>query len=69
MMFIGLTLNCASPLFGDFSKKLLIRYRKEEQALVNEGMKNIATGANPIIEKAADTAVEALEAISQPEMY
>ena len=41
------------------------------QALVNEGMKNIAAGANPIIvrkgmKKAADTAMEALEAMSQP---
>ncbi|MGN0414244.1 MAG: chaperonin GroEL [Agathobacter sp.] len=41
------------------------------QALVNEGMKNIEAGANPIIvrrgmKKAADTAVEALLAMSKP---
>lgn len=41
------------------------------QAMVNEGMKNIAAGANPIIlrkgmKKAADAAVEAIEAMSRP---
>lgn len=41
------------------------------QALVNEGMKNIAAGANPIIlrkgmKKAADTAIDALEEMSKP---
>ena len=41
------------------------------QALVNEGMKNIAAGANPIVlrkgmRKASDAAVEALEAMSHP---
>ena len=41
------------------------------QALVNEGMKNIAAGANPIVlrkgmKKASDAAVEALEAMSHP---
>lgn len=41
------------------------------QALVNQGMKNIAAGANPIIlrkgmKKAADTAISALEDMSQP---
>ena len=41
------------------------------QALINEGMKNIAAGANPIIvrkgmKKAADAAVDALEEMSQP---
>ena len=41
------------------------------QALVNQGMKNIAAGANPIIlrkgmKKASDAAVEALEEMSQP---
>lgn len=41
------------------------------QALVNEGMKNIEAGANPIIlrrgmKKAADTAVDALLAMSKP---
>lgn len=41
------------------------------QALVNEGMKNIAAGANPIIlrkgmKKAADVAIEALEEMSKP---
>lgn len=41
------------------------------QALVKEGMKNIAAGANPIIvrkgmKKATDTAVQALEEMSQP---
>ncbi|MDY2626884.1 MAG: chaperonin GroEL [Lachnospiraceae bacterium] len=41
------------------------------QALVNQGMKNIAAGANPIIlrkgmKKAADTAVSALEDMSRP---
>ena len=41
------------------------------QALVNEGMKNIAAGANPIVlrkgmRKASDVAVEALEAMSHP---
>lgn len=41
------------------------------QALVNEGMKNIAAGANPIIlrkgmKKAADTAIDALEKMSKP---
>ncbi|MCI7792149.1 MAG: chaperonin GroEL [Lachnospiraceae bacterium] len=41
------------------------------QALVNEGMKNIAAGANPIIlrkgmKKASDAAIEALEEMSKP---
>ena len=41
------------------------------QAVVKEGMKNIAAGANPIIlrkgmKKATDQAVEALEEMSQP---
>lgn len=41
------------------------------QALVKEGMKNIAAGANPIIlrkgmKKAADQAIEALEEMSRP---
>ena len=41
------------------------------QALVNEGMKNIAAGANPIIlrkgmKKAADIAIDALEKMSKP---
>ncbi|MDD6334006.1 MAG: chaperonin GroEL [Clostridia bacterium] len=41
------------------------------QALVNEGMKNIAAGANPIVlrkgmKKAADTAISAIEDMSQP---
>ncbi|MCI7813065.1 MAG: chaperonin GroEL [Lachnospiraceae bacterium] len=41
------------------------------QALVNEGMKNIAAGANPIVlrkgmKKACDAAVDALEEMSQP---
>ncbi len=41
------------------------------QALVNEGMKNIAAGANPIIlrkgmKKAVDAAVQSLEEMSQP---
>ena len=41
------------------------------QALVNEGMKNIAAGANPIIlrkgmKKAADAAVDALAVMSKP---
>ena len=41
------------------------------QALVNEGMKNIAAGANPIIlrkgmKKAADTAIDALVDMSKP---
>lgn len=41
------------------------------QALVNQGMKNIAAGANPIIlrkgmKKACDTAINALEKMSQP---
>ena len=41
------------------------------QALVNEGMKNIAAGANPIVlrkgmKKACSAAVEALEAMGQP---
>lgn len=41
------------------------------QALVNEGMKNIAAGANPIIlrkgmKKSCSAAVEALEAMGQP---
>lgn len=41
------------------------------QALVNEGMKNIAAGANPIIQrkgmkKAADTAIDALVVMSRP---
>ena len=40
------------------------------QAMVNEGMKNLAAGANPIVlrkgmRKATDTAVEALRAMSQ----
>lgn len=41
------------------------------QALINEGMKNIAAGANPIIlrkgmKKASDAAISALEDMSQP---
>ena len=41
------------------------------QALVNEGMRNIAAGANPIIlrkgmKKASDAAVAALEEMGQP---
>lgn len=41
------------------------------QALVNEGMKNIAAGANPIIlrkgmKKACETAIDSLEEMSQP---
>lgn len=41
------------------------------QALVNEGMKNVAAGANPIIlrrgmKKASDAAVQALEEMSRP---
>jgi chaperonin GroEL len=41
------------------------------QAMINEGMKNIAAGANAIIlrkgmKRAADTAVDALEKMSQP---
>lgn len=41
------------------------------QALVNEGMKNIAAGANPIIlrkgmKKACDAAIGALDEMSQP---
>lgn len=41
------------------------------QAIVNEGMRNLAAGANPIIlrkgmKKACDVAVEALEEMSQP---
>ena len=41
------------------------------QALVNEGMKNIAAGANPIIlrkgmKKATDIAIDALESMSKP---
>ncbi|MCD8053374.1 MAG: chaperonin GroEL [Lachnospiraceae bacterium] len=41
------------------------------QAMVNEGMKNLAAGANPIIlrkgmKKATDTAVEAISRMSQP---
>ena len=41
------------------------------QALVNEGMKNIAAGANPIIlrkgmKKASDAAITAIEEMSQP---
>ncbi|MDD7388053.1 MAG: chaperonin GroEL [Lachnospiraceae bacterium] len=41
------------------------------QALVNEGMKNIAAGANPIIlrkgmKKACEAAIESLEEMSQP---
>ncbi|MCD8118727.1 MAG: chaperonin GroEL [Lachnospiraceae bacterium] len=41
------------------------------QAMVNEGMKNIAAGANPIIlrkgmKKAVDTAVDAISAMSKP---
>lgn len=41
------------------------------QALINEGMKNVTAGANPIIlrkgmKKAADTAVSALEKMSHP---
>ena len=41
------------------------------QALINEGMKNITAGANPIIlrkgmKKAADTAIHALEEMSRP---
>ena len=40
------------------------------QAMVNEGMKNLAAGANPIVlrkgmRKATDTAVEAIRAMSQ----
>ncbi|MBR3164818.1 MAG: chaperonin GroEL, partial [Lachnospiraceae bacterium] len=41
------------------------------QAMVNEGMKNLAAGANPIVlrrgmKKATDTAVEAISRMSQP---
>ena len=41
------------------------------QALINEGMKNIAAGANPIIlrkgmKKASDAAIEALDQMSRP---
>lgn len=41
------------------------------QALINEGMKNIAAGANPIIlrkgmKKASDVAIEALDKMSRP---
>ena len=41
------------------------------QAMVNEGMKNLAAGANPIIlrkgmKKATDTAVDAIKAMSKP---
>ena len=41
------------------------------QAMVNEGMKNLAAGANPIIlrkgmKKATDAAVEAIKAMSKP---
>lgn len=41
------------------------------QAMINEGMKNIAAGANPIVlrkgmKKACETAVEAIAAMSQP---
>ena len=41
------------------------------QAMVNEGMKNLAAGANPIIlrkgmKKATDTAVEAIKEMSKP---
>ena len=41
------------------------------QALIKEGMKNIAAGANPIIlrrgmKKATDAAIEAIESMSQP---
>ena len=41
------------------------------QALINEGMKNIASGANPIIlrkgmKKASDAAIEALDQMSRP---
>ena len=41
------------------------------QALIKEGMKNIAAGANPIVlrkgmKKASDTAVQAIEAMSRP---
>ena len=41
------------------------------QAMVNEGMKNLAAGANPIIlrkgmKKATDAAVEAIKKMSQP---
>lgn len=41
------------------------------QALIQEGMKNIAAGANPMVlrkgmKKAADTATEALDAMSRP---
>ncbi|MCI5903131.1 MAG: chaperonin GroEL [Blautia sp.] len=41
------------------------------QALIKEGMKNIAAGANPIIlrrgmKKACDAAIQAIEAMSQP---
>ena len=41
------------------------------QALIKEGMKNIAAGANPIIlrrgmKKATDAAIESIEAMSQP---
>ena len=41
------------------------------QAMINEGMKNLAAGANPIIlrkgmKKATDAAVEAIAKMSQP---
>mgnify|MGYP000414627914 FL=1 len=41
------------------------------QAMVNEGMKNLAAGANPIVlrkgmKKATDAAVDAIKAMSKP---
>ena len=41
------------------------------QAMINEGMKNLAAGANPIVlrkgmKKATDAAVEAIKKMSQP---
>ena len=41
------------------------------QAMVNEGMKNLAAGANPIVlrkgmKKATDAAVEAIKEMSKP---
>ena len=43
------------------------------QAMINEGMKNLAAGANPIVlrkgmKKATDTAVEAIAAMTSSEM-
>ena len=42
------------------------------QAMVNEGMKNLAAGANPIVlrkgmKKATDAAVEAIKKMSKPD--